>query len=170
MKKLSLLVIAFMVFTACQQKGPERYTNSGPEIDIVKSLINDYNNGNWESWASHYADTAKIYHNTLEASNTSDVVEGLKANLAATSAYGFVDKDMFHERIIDDDNETWVNFWATWKGTLEGSGEQLIIPVHLTAQFIDGKIVEEHAYYDLSKFVVAMQNIEAAKMEETTEE
>ncbi len=154
---------------ACQQKGPERYTNSAPEINVVKALIKDYNEGNWTSWASHYADTAKQYHNTLQASTTAEALEGLKANLAATSSYSFIDKDMFYERVIDDDNETWVNFWATWEGTLSGNNQKLVIPVHLTAQFVNGKIVKEYAYYNLSEFVLAIQDIEAAKMAEESE-
>lgn len=166
MKKISILVIALVLIAACQEKVAERYTNSSPEIDQVKDLIKDYNSGNWESWVTHYADTAKLYHNVIDPSPVSDVLENLKTNLAATSSYGFVDKDMFHEMVIDDKNEKWVNFWATWEGKLEGSSEKLVIPVHLTIQFVDEKIVEEHAFYDLSKFVVQMQNIEASKMED----
>lgn len=166
MKKLSFLVLALLVFVACQQKGPERYTNASPEIDVVKALIEDYNAGNWESWASHYADTAKVYHNSLESTTVSEALEGFKANLAATSSYSFSDKDMFHEMVIDDDDETWVNFWATWEGTLSGNNQKLVIPVHITAQFVSGKIVKEYAYYNLSEFVLAMQDIAAAKIAE----
>ena len=170
MKKLSFLVLALFVFVACQQKGPERYTNASTEIDVVKALLKDYNAGNWESWVSHYADTAKVYHNSLESTTVSEALEGLKANLAATSSYGFTDKDMFHEMVIDDDNETWVNLWATWEGTLSGNNQKLVIPVHLTTQFVNGKIVKEYAYYNLSEFVLAIQDIEAAKMAEESED
>jgi hypothetical protein len=40
----------------------------------------------------------------------------------------------------------------------------LEIPVHLTAQFIDGKIVREYGYWDNAPIVLAIQEIEAAKM------
>ena len=41
--------------------------------------------------------------------------------------------------------------------------KQLNIPVHLTAQFINGKIVREYGYWDNSPIVLAIQEIEAAK-------
>ena len=164
MKKLLLLGLV-IVFTACQP-GPPRYTNSSPEIDIFKAHIKDYNEEKWESWVSHYADTAKVSHNTLEISSPKETLEGLKTNLEATSSYGFVDKDIFYEMVIDDDNEKWVNFWGTWEGTIAANGKKLTIPVHVTAQFVGSKIVEEHAYYDLSEFVTTMQEIAAAKLAE----
>lgn len=164
MKKILLFATAALLLMACQQV-PVRYTNSSPEIDIVKELIKDYNDGNWSSWVTHYADTAKIYHNATDPSNIADVMEGLKANAENTSSYGFVDKDMFHEMVIDDKDEKWVNFWATWEGTMAANGKKLVVPVHLTVQFVDGKIVEEHGYYDRSQFVLAMQEIEAANKE-----
>lgn len=166
MKKLFLLGLAVILFSACQQKGPARYASSSPEIDIVKAHIEDYNKGNWESWTSHYADTAKVHHNTLEASSVKELMEGLKKNLQDVSSYTFLDKDMFYEMVIDDKGEKWVNFWATWEGTVAANNKKLTIPVHLTLQFVDSKIVEEHAYYDLSEFMVVMQEIAAAKMAE----
>jgi hypothetical protein len=36
------------------------------------------------------------------------------------------------------------------------------IPVHLTAQFIDGKIVREYGYWDNGPIILAIQEIEAA--------
>ncbi|MEX0290422.1 MAG: nuclear transport factor 2 family protein [Flavobacteriaceae bacterium] len=164
MKKLILLGL-IAVFMACQP-GPPRYTNSSAEIDTFKAHINDYNEGNWESWLSHYADTAKVSHNTTEESSPKEALEGMKTNLEATSSYGFLDKDIFYEMVIDDKNEKWVNFWGTWEGTLAANSKKLTITVHVTAQFVGNKIVEEHAYYDLSQFVTAMQEIEAAKMAE----
>jgi len=143
-----------------------KYFSSSPEIDEVKALIKDYNAGGWTAWLTHYADTAKLHHNTLEDATPAEVLEGLKGLLIATSDYGFTDKDIFYEMVIDDKNEKWVNFWGTWEGTLAANNQKLIIPVHLTLQFVDGKIVEEHAYYNLSEYVVAMQNIEDAKMAE----
>ena len=41
MNKISLLIIAAILFTACQQ-GPARYTQNSSEIDTVKKLIANY--------------------------------------------------------------------------------------------------------------------------------
>jgi len=165
MKKIFLLCLATTFMMSCKNAEP-KYFSSSPEIDEAKALIKDYNAGEWTAWLTHYADTAKLHHNTLEDATPAEVLEGLKGLLAATSDYGFTDKDIFYEMVIDDKNEKWVNFWGTWEGTLAANNQKLIIPVHLTLQFVDGKIVEEHAYYNLSEYVAAMQNIEAAKMAE----
>ena len=55
---------------------------------------------------------------------------------------------------------------------MAGSGKQVEIPVHLTYQFVDGKIVREHGYWDPSEIVIELQKIAMeAKMaeEEQTE-
>jgi hypothetical protein len=67
--------------------------------------------------------------------------------------------------VIDNEGEKWVNFWGNWEGTLSANNKILSIPVHITSQFVDGKIVEEHAYYDLSKYMAAMNEIQKAAME-----
>ncbi len=170
MKKLIIVGLITLVFVGCQQ-GPARYSSTSPEIDAIKAHIKDYNAGEWDAWADRYADTAKIYHNSLKAATVAETQEGLAGLLAAASSYGFVDKDMFHEMVVDDKNEKWVNFWATWEGTLAANSKKLVIPVHVTFQFDGGKIVEEHAYYNLAEYAAAMQEIEAAKMaEEEAEE
>ncbi len=69
--------------------------------------------------------------------------------------------------IIDDDGETWVNFWGNWRGTVTTNGQELVIPVHLTLQFVEGKIVEEWGYYNLSEITAVLNEIAtAAKMAE----
>jgi ketosteroid isomerase-like protein len=163
MKKIVLLVLTVVLLTSCKESEP-RYASASPEIDTVKALVEDYEKGDWEAWETHYADTAKVYHNSSEASSVAEVREGLGGLLENVSAYGFQDNDMFHEMVIDDDGEKWVNFWGNWEGTLSETGEKMVIPVHLTIQFENGKIVEEHAYYDLSSYMAAMNAIASAQM------
>ncbi|NOQ91573.1 MAG: nuclear transport factor 2 family protein [Flavobacteriaceae bacterium] len=170
MKKLFLLVLAIALFSACQKNEPQRYYSSSPEIDTVKALISDYHDGDWESWEGHYADTAKIYQNTLIGVSPRETMESLKSILANVSSYKFDDKDLWYEMIIDDDKEKWVNFWGNWRGTVAANGQELIIPVHLTLQFVNGKIVEEYGYYNLAEITAVLSEIEASKIagEETT--
>jgi hypothetical protein len=100
MKKLFLLGLTIILFSACQNK-PERFTTTSSNIDEVKALVADYNAGNWDGWLSHYADTAKMYHNTWDKSaSPSELLEGLKGNLANTSSYGFAEKDSNGEKSI----------------------------------------------------------------------
>ena len=168
MKNLVLSIFVVILLVACKQ-GPDRWTSSSPEIDVVKALISDYEAGNWEAWKGHYADTAKLYHNSTEPSGVDETLEGLQGYLEPTSEYGFSDKDIYYEMIIDDDNQKWVNFWGTWEGNIGALDRDLKIPVHLTVQFVDGKIVEEHAFYNLVDYMVAMNDIAAMTKDESDE-
>ena len=69
--------------------------------------------------------------------------------------------------VLTDDGETWVNCWLEWNGTLAANNKEIDIPIHLTYQFVDGKIVREYGYWDASEIVMELQKIEAeAKMAE----
>jgi len=170
MKKLILLGLTVILLTSCQNN-EQRYFSSSPEIDEVKTLLKDYHEGNWDGWITHYADTAKIYHNSLKGVSVKETVESLKSILANVSSYKFEDKGLWYEMVIDDDGETWVNFWGNWHGKLAANGHELVIPVNLTLQFIDGKIVKEYGYYNLAEFSAVLNEIEASNMteEEVTE-
>lgn len=170
MKTLITISLAGLLLFACKQP-VERWTNKSPEIDVVKALIADYEAGNWDAWVGHYADTAKMYHNTTEPGTVAETLEGFKNSLESTPNYGFSDKNIYYEMIIDDKDEKWVNFWGTWEGTFEALEKDLTIPVHLTLKFVDGKIVEEHAFYNMAEFAMALSEIEAMKAaEEEAEE
>ena len=57
MKKIMLFALVIAAITAC--KNEVRYTQNSPEIETYKKAIKDYEMGNWESLATHFADTAK---------------------------------------------------------------------------------------------------------------
>ena len=165
MKKLFVLGLAIVLFASCQEK-KQRYFETSAEIDAVKSLIKDYHAADWKAWAGHYADTAKIYQNSIKPGTVKETVANLQEILSNVSTYKFDDKNLWYEMVIDKDGETWVNFWGNWRGKLTANGKELVIPVHLTLQFVNGKIVEEFGYYNISEFVLSLQEIEAAKMVE----
>lgn len=165
MKKLFVLGLAIVLFTSCQEK-KQRYFETSAEIDVTKALIKDYHAGDWKAWASHYADTAKIYRNSIKPVTVKETMANLQEILSNVSTYKFDDKNLWYEMVIDKDGETWVNFWGNWRGKLAANGKELVIPVHLTLQFVNGKIVEEFGYYDISEFVLSLQEIEAAKVVE----
>lgn len=162
MKKLSLLLLTTILFIGCQQKGAERYTQQSPEIDTVKKLIANYTGKSYDT--SMYADTAKTYYNTKgNAMSPAETIAYHKQNDANYSSRGFLEEDQEYEMTVTDDGKTWVNAWLYWKGTLVGSGQEIDIPIHLTYQFIDGKIVREFGYWDTSEVVLAFQKMEAEK-------
>ncbi len=166
MKKLSILILAAILFTACQQ-GPTRYTQNSPEIDTVKKLIANYNSKAYDT--SMYADTSKTLYNTKD--NPMSPAETIAYHQETDKTYksrSFLDKDQEYEMVLTDDGNTWVNCWLYWQGTL-AANQKYSIPIHLTYQFIDGKIVEEVGHWDPSALVLAMQEIEA-QMNSSVEE
>ena len=162
MRKLALLAVIGLLFVACKQ-GEPRYTQSSAEIDTFKELIAAYEAGDWANYTAKFADTAKVFHNTDDKSMTpAETVEAHKTNTSALSSYGFVPDKGDAEMVTTDKGETWVNYWGLWKGTIESNGKEMMIPVHVTAQFVDGKIVREYGYWDNAPMVAAMEEAAAA--------
>ncbi len=158
MKKLSILILTAILFTACLQ-GQVRYTQNSPEIDTVKKLIANYNSKTYDT--SMYADTSKTFYNTKD--NFMSPAETMAYHQETDKIYksrGFLDKDQEYEMVLTDDGNTWVNCWLDWQGTLAANSQEYSIPIHLTYQFIDGKIVREHGHWDPTAMVLAMQEIE----------
>ncbi len=163
MKNLLFVTLCATFLLGCQT-GPERYSTTGPEVDMVKALIADYEAGDWEAWNAKFADTVKVYHNNWNTPVTAKVAqENHQQGLTQVSEYKFRDEPKFYEKIIDDDGETWVNFWGVWEGTLRSNGEVVPIPVHLTFQIEGGKVVEEHGYWDNAITQNALSKITAAQ-------
>jgi len=170
MKKLILLGLAVIAMTACQQE--KQYFTDSSEIDEIRTMIADYHAGDWDAWETHYADTAKVYHNTWDDAKAQSAAEtraGLTDILSNVTSYTFNNDSIYVEMIIDTNGEHWVNFWGNWNGTLKANGQELEVPVHLSLRMVDNKIVEEYAFYNLAEFNAALDAIEAAKMEEEAE-
>ena len=151
MKKLLLLGLTIVLFMSCQEKGSERWTNVSPEIDVVKAVVKDYEDGNWDAWIAHYSDDAKVQHNEFKLS-PKELQEILKQDITNYTEYGFSHEDgeIFYEQIIDDKGDTWVYFWGTWKAKIKMDDKEYVIPVHLACKMVDNKIVEEYGYYNRS--------------------
>ncbi|MBT8393218.1 MAG: ester cyclase [Bacteroidia bacterium] len=163
MKKLLLLGFAVLLFAACQQE--QRYTQQSPEIDTVKKLIKNYNDKTYD--ASIYADTSKTYYNTKgKGMSPKETIEYHKANDAMYSSRSFLDEDQEYEMVKTDDGQTWVNCWLDWKGTLAVNGKEFMVPIHLTYQFADSKIVREVGMWDPSEIVLEAQAMSKMTVEE----
>ncbi|MDX1543852.1 MAG: nuclear transport factor 2 family protein [Christiangramia sp.] len=167
MKKLILIGLFIgLITSSCNdsnKKEETRYTQDSEEINTLKAAINDYEKGDWQSMKSHYADTAQIFHNSTKGQNIDATIKSHKESLSGLSNYGFNHDDNDFEMVLTDDDHTWVNYWGEWKGTISGSNKELIIPVHLTARFEDGKIVREYGYWDNSSMMMALQEADTTK-------
>lgn len=173
MKKLLLITLASIFFLACQEKLPQRYFADSAETETLKSGIKAYETGDWETWKSHFADTAKVYVNSIKPISVDERANGLKESTSAMSKYGFNHDEEYIEMVIDKEDETWVYFWGAHTGTFAASGKEVTIPVHLAVQFIDGKIVEEHVYFDATEMnaeFAALMDAEAEMEVESVEE
>ncbi len=165
MKKLIAAGLLLVLFTSCQNQ--QRYTQNSSEIETTKALIKDYNEKNWESLISYYSDTASTYFNSKNnAIKPNEIPAYHQQSDGNFTSRGFTEEDQEYEMVVTDKGMTWVNFWGTWQGTLAANNKHLEVPVHLTLQFIDGKIVEEHGLWDNAPMVLALQEIEAERMNE----
>ena len=160
MKKLLLLGLTVILFTACQHE--QRYFSESPEIDSFKASLEQYKNGDWDAWSAHFADTTKFHVNSNKGISLEEFKNGQLGILSNFTSYGFLDKGSFAEMVLDSDNETWVNYWATWQGTLKANGKEMNIPVHITSRYIDGKVVDFYNYWDSAPITVALAEIEKA--------
>jgi len=176
MKKLILLGLAVITLTACKQE--QRYFAESEETNTLKAGIAAFESADWEKWQSHFADTAKIYNNSKDAISLADRLAELKDMTNAMSSYGFDHEDEYAEMVLDKEDETWVYYWASYNGIVAGSGKELSVPVHLAVQFVNGKIVEEHIYFDATEMnaqfaavaAAAAANMEEESMEADSEE
>jgi hypothetical protein len=171
MKKILLLGLAILTLTACKEQ-EQRYFAESAEIETLKSGIAAYEAADWEKWRSHWADTAKVYVNSTTGISVDERIAGMKNMTAAMSSYGFNHDDEYIEMVIDKDNKTWVYYWATHVGTFSATNKELAIPVHLAVQFVDGKIVAEHVYFDATDMNAEFAKMAAAEamLEEMPEE
>lgn len=150
-------LIALILFSCKQDTSKNYFTESSPEIDVMRQMIKDYEAGDWEAYKSHYAEGAKIYHNRVNSHPRSivEAVEDHKAFINQVTNYQYsTTENQTVEMIIDSKGTTWVSFWGVWTGSFAESGNDTEIIVHITSRFVDGKIDQEHMYWDTAPFVL----------------
>jgi len=161
MRKVFLSGLVLILLIACG-KTEQKYTQESAEIDTVKQLIANYDNQSYDM--SLYADTSKTYYNSKDnALSKDEVLAYHQGNDAIYSSRSFMAEDQHYEMVITDEGDTWVNCWLNWEGTLKGNGQTYQLPIHLTYQFLDGKIVREIGMWDRTEIAMAQMAIEAAK-------
>ena len=165
MKRGIVLGLAIVLLVTCQ-KIPQRYTQTSDEIELSKALIKDYNNKNWTKLVSYYTDSSKIFYNSTKSMSSEKIPAFHQKNESSFLERGFFEEGQEYEMVVTDKGETWVNFWGTWRGTLTVNGELIEIPVHITSQYKNGKIIKEYGYWDNAPILIAIQKSEIAEMQE----
>lgn len=164
MKNLIFTGLVLVLFSACKE---QRYTQQSPEIETVKTLISEYNAKNYSAVVSHFADTANVYFNSSKSFKATELPNYHNQTDPDFSSRGFEDEGQEYEMVKTDKGNTYVNFWGTWHGTLAANGKKIELQIHLTLQFVDGKIVSEYGYWDATPIVLALQEIEATSEQMT---
>ncbi len=164
MKKITFIALAILFFAACTSNQPVRYASSSQEIDAFKSSIKHYLSQNWDEYRQHYADTAKFRNNVTEKNEISldSVISNWTQEHEMFSDMHYVADEDFFEMVVTDDGETWVNFWGLWSAVLKANEQKFEIPVHVTARFVDGKIVAEHGYWNSSELTLVLRDLETS--------
>ncbi len=158
-------MLAIVFFAACNSNQPVRYASSSPEIDTFKSAVKHYLAQNWDGYRLHYADTVKFLNNVPEekAISLDSVISNWKQENEMFSDIHYVADEDFFEMVVTDDDETWVNFWGLWSAVLKANNQKFDIPVHVTARFVNGKIVAEHGYWNSSELALVLRDLETSR-------
>ena len=164
MKKVFYALLAVVFFAACNPKQPVRYFSASPEIEISKSTLKHYVDGNWDALKSLYADTAKVMNNVPNGKGIpiDSTIRDYMQDHELFSSISYVADEDFFEMVLTDEGETWVNYWGLWKGTLKATGEEFEIPLHMTQRFDNQKIVREHGYWNSSAIALALAKQESS--------
>lgn len=163
MKNQILLFLLVISVTACQDsKGPKVSLGEGPEVELMKTMVENYEKGNLEASLAFYADTAKIYPQGwgLESISPQKDVQNSKAFLANFSSYDISDE--IYEVVTMGDRK-FLHFWGMWSGKLKLNGEEIKIPFFLNPAMQNGKIVMQSFYSDGTIASNAIQKALAAK-------
>ena len=167
MKNLFILFSCIFLLISCDQNNKEeekiRYTQDSEQINTFKNVLQNYENGEWEEYQSHFADSVELFYNSRKGIDVSTAIAMHKQNNSALSSYDFVDSENEFEMVVTDAGETWVNFWGEWEGTIAENDSMIVIPVHITARFEDGKIVKEYLYFDNSGMNDALRMLEESR-------
>ena len=134
---LTIVIVLSLLINSCsiQQIGSiqqeKRLARSSAQIDEVKSLIQDFQERNWTSWATHYTTQAAIYHNTWDASSSvNETKKSLQAMLSTAKSYLFK-KPLIFENARDDSGKiTGVHFWAVL--SIKRDNNTIDLPMHLS--------------------------------------
>ncbi len=170
MKNLPIGVLLLVFFAACQPPAQQaRYTTDSPEITQAKATMDAYFAGDWETMRAAFADTAKIYHNSIDHVGPDDNIKNAQEGVSNVSSYELGD-DSYWEMIIEDDGDKWVYFWGEWKAVHAKTGNTMSVPFHLAWWYEDGLVVEEHGFWDGSAFILEEQAAAAAAEASADEE
>jgi hypothetical protein len=168
MKKIVLLFVTATTMFACKTSEVKTETTatatgtvtaSGPDVDLIKKSITAFAAGDWATYASTYADTAKSYHN-IWPSNTDTtagvkiaaLIEGFKKQRELMDGNLTMGGTIYEVVTMPDGSKyghVWVDF--TWKNKKGEVGKSVLFDSYGINK--DGKISYEWPIYDTKDVV-----------------
>ena len=149
----------------------KQYFTDSPDIDLGKKIIDAYLAQDWDAYSELYSDTARIIRNvnwtTNEGFTVDEYIEDLKVALETASSYTF--DPQIWESIINDDGQHWVHFWGIWVGHNTATDKDYEIPVHVSMQVVDNKVVWQGDLFNNTQVTLDMMAL-AEEAEDDDEE
>lgn len=144
-RQLILLGAMVTLLVGCQQAPKIIIASSGPQIDDLNKNMAAYASGDWATYRSAFADTAKIFLNTMQL----DADSLVRYQQARRAYYDKVETSSEAIEYIKYDNgDEWTHWWGRLKLTIKGTGRTVEIPIHLAGHLVGGKTVEQYAYFN----------------------
>ena len=168
MKKIILLFVTATTLFACKTSEVKTETTasatgtvtaSGPDVDLIKKSITAFADGDWATYASTYADTAKSYHNIWPSNSDTTLgvkipvlIEGFKKQRELMDGKLTMGGTIFEVVTMPDGGKyghVWVDF--TWKNKKGVVGKSVLFDSYGINK--DGKISYEWPIYDTKDVV-----------------
>ena len=173
MKKIVLLFLTASTFFACKTdevktegtaSAAGTVTTTGPDVDLIKKSITAWADGDWATYASTYADTAKSTHNAWPSATDSIVsvkipalIEGFKKQRELMDGNVTMGNSIIEVVTMPDGNKyghVWVEL--SWKSKKTGVvGKSVLFDSYGINK--DGKISYEWPIYDTKDVVLLNQ-------------
>ncbi|MEY4052007.1 MAG: hypothetical protein EB092_05135 [Chitinophagia bacterium] len=163
MKKIVLLFVTVTTLVACKTNEVKTetaasasgsVTTTGPDVDLIKKSITAWANGDWATYASTYADTAKAVHNAWPSSTDTTVgvkmsimIENFKKQRELMDGNVNMGNSIIEVVTMPDGNKyghVWVEL--SWKSKKGVTGKSVLFDSYGINK--DGKISYEWPIYD----------------------
>ena len=163
MKKIVLLFLTATTLFACKTNEVKTetaasatgtVTTTGPDVDLIKKSITAFANGDWATYASTYADTAKSVLNGWASTTDTSVgvrmpvlIEGFKKQRELMDGNLTMGGSIFEVVTMPDGNK-YGHVWAelSWKSKKGVAGKSVLFDSYGINK--DGKISYEWPIYD----------------------
>ena len=139
------LCILFISVDAYSQTGTH-YTE-GPIVDKLKAAVAAYNAGDWATYRSNFADTARLHINSPDPMTIDERMAEMKEGAKMLDSFEILNPVYGHVRTAE--GVDWGMLWAGWQG--KAGDEEWTVMIHTVTRYVNGKAVEQWGFWDNSE-------------------